>query len=306
MPTMQNDIPDNFDNLITLKEWLWQEAGKIRKRETPSAGIHAIDPKLVWVDRRAKIGNNVRFFPNVLLRGVSILGDTIIVESGTIIEHSVIQNNTAIKPYTIIRNSTIGVGSHIGPAALIEDSTLEENAGIGFTAQIKRSQIGKNITAKHHCYIGDATIGDNVNIGAGCITGNYDGLKKNKTIIHDDAFIGINVNLVAPILIGRGAIVAAGSTITENVAPHTLVIARAEMHRSVSTFQKKTLYGYERLKIDPVLLKELKDFFGEYLYEWLTTTNTACAGKLPIELLLENNEHAFRRLFETTQHSSCT
>jgi bifunctional UDP-N-acetylglucosamine pyrophosphorylase/glucosamine-1-phosphate N-acetyltransferase len=126
-------------------------------------------------------------------------------------------------------NTKIGKNCKIGPFAHIRHGVvLGDNVSIGNFVEIKNSIIGKGTKINHLSYIGDAEIGENVNIGAGTITCNYDGKKKNKTIIEDNAFIGTNNSLVAPVKIGHGAYTAAGSVITENVPPYALAIGRAK------------------------------------------------------------------------------
>ncbi|MFH1030210.1 MAG: hypothetical protein V1770_03055 [bacterium] len=124
-----------------------------------------------------------------------------------------IEEGTIIYPQVFLTDAKIGKNSKIGPVAEIIKSSVGDNSEILFGAQIKRSKIGNNLKMHHHSYLGDVEAGNNINIGAGAITCNYDGKNKHKTVICDDVFIGTNVNLVAPIKIGKGCFIAAGSTL---------------------------------------------------------------------------------------------
>lgn len=132
-------------------------------------------------------------------------------------------------------------------AGKVYDSKFGKNCRIGKFAEIKRSDFGDGVNCVHHCYIGDAKIGNEVNIGAGVITANFDGLGKHKTIIESGAFIGTNVNLVAPIRIGKEALVAAGSTITKDVEPHALAVSRAQRIDKPNFWQKAGKY-WQKIK----------------------------------------------------------
>lgn len=161
----------------------------------------AFDTKL-GVD--VEIGANVVFGPNVT-----------------------IESNTHILPFCYLENCHIKSNCTIGPFAHIRSGTqLEEGAEIGNFVEVKKSTIGKKSKAKHHAYLGDATIGERVNIGAGTITCNYDGKNKAQTVIEDGAFIGSNVNLIAPITVGAGAYIGAGSTVSKDIEPETFVVER--------------------------------------------------------------------------------
>ena len=156
------------------------------------------------------------------------MGDNVKIRSNTIIKDSVINNKTEIKPYSIVEDSIIGNNCSIGPFARIRPNcTLEENVGIGNFVEVKASTIKKNSKANHLTYLGDSEIGENVNVGAGVITCNYDGIKKHKTIIKDNVFVGSDSQLIAPIVVEEGVTIAAGSTITDNSDKDSLLIARS-------------------------------------------------------------------------------
>ena len=139
-----------------------------------------------------------------------------------------IGNNVEILPFTHIENAILETNVNVGPFSRIRPGTiLSKGSRVGNFVEIKKSKIGKNSKINHLSYVGDATVGKNVNIGAGTITCNYDGKKKNKTKISDGAFIGSNTSLIAPIKIGKNAIVGAGSALTKNVKNKSLSLTRS-------------------------------------------------------------------------------
>ena len=162
---------------------------------------------------------------------MKLLGNTVIkkgavIKSFTEINNSIIGENTIVDSSTVL-DSKIGNNNNIGPRAYIRNNTeTKENAKVGFSVEVKNSIIGNNTKVSHLSYIGDSILGDNINIGAGTITENYDGINKNKTVIEDNCFIGSNTVLIAPIKIGKGSKVAAGSTLNQDVKPDSLAIAR--------------------------------------------------------------------------------
>lgn len=175
-----------------------------------ASGVGIIDPANTYIDGKTKIGRDTIIQPNVY------------------IENSKIGKNCTIKMGSYIVDSKIGNGVQIGPYAhLRPESDIGDNAKIGNFSEIKKSKIGAGSKVPHLSYIGDSVIGKKVNIGAGTITCNYDGKNKHKTTIGDNVFVGSNVNFIAPVKIGSGAKIGAGSTITENISKNTLAIARA-------------------------------------------------------------------------------
>lgn len=284
--------------LVTLKEWISLEIKRrmIEHTEPLKPDVKSLDDNLIWVDRRARIGDGASFFPPLYIMGDTVIGKNAVIETGTIIRDAIIGDECSIGPYAEIYHSKIGSKTTIGHAR-IEDCTIGEECEIGYTTQIKRSQINNGVRAKHHCYIGDAIIGDCVNIGAGFITANYDGTKKNKTIIGEGTFLGVNVNLVAPLEIGPHAMVAAGSTIKDNVLPYTLVVARAKAHQSKTKYHRATRRGHILITIPAKRLEQLEKkckFNPEQIYNLLTTPNLLIDLCRPIDLLsLEKGEELF-------------
>ncbi|MFH0854046.1 MAG: hypothetical protein V1891_00970 [bacterium] len=150
----------------------------------------------------------------ILLEKLRNLGVKIIDSDSVYVEGNVeIGEGSIIYPNVFLTDAVLGRNCEIGPVAQVVRSKIGDNAKILFTAQIKRSVAGDNLKMHHHSYLGDAEVGNNINYGAGAITCNYDGKNKNKTEISDDVFIGCNVNLIAPIVIGKGCYIAAGSTL---------------------------------------------------------------------------------------------
>lgn len=189
--------------------------------------IKYIDKKNTYIDKGVVIGDNTTIYPNVMIEGKTIIGKNVVIHMGSYIKDSTIGDNTVIYN-SQIRESIIGQNNHIGPYANIrEKNNIGNNIKIGSFVELKNNVIKDNSKIPHLSYIGDSDIGENVNIGCGVITANYDGKNKYKTIIKDDAFIGCNVNLVAPVVIEENALIAAGSTITEDVPANALAIARA-------------------------------------------------------------------------------
>ena len=191
-------------------------------------GVTMLDSKSVFFRGDIEIGVDVELDANVILEGNVKLENNIKIMSNTIIKDSKVMKNTVIKSYSIIEDSIIGESCNIGPFARIRPNCdLGKNVGIGNFVEVKASTIKSNTKANHLSYIGDSEIGENVNIGAGVITCNYDGVKKHKTIIKDNVFIGSDSQLIAPIIVEEGVTIAAGSTITDNSEKDSLLIARS-------------------------------------------------------------------------------
>lgn len=192
-------------------------------------GVQFADPSRVDIRGTLTCGQDVFIDINVVFEGDVTLGDSVYIEAGCVIRDSQIGNASHIKPYCVIDQSQIGAGVDIGPFAHLRPATvLSDNAKVGNFVETKKSTIGKGSKVNHLTYIGDAQIGDNVNVGAGTITCNYDGVNKFKTVIEDNAFIGSNSSLVAPVTIGKGATIGAGSVITKAAPEEKLTVTRAK------------------------------------------------------------------------------
>ena len=175
-------------------------------------GVNMIGPETIFFSNDTKIGNNVTIEPYVVIGSKVKIGNNVIIKSFSHLESCRIENKVEIGPYARIRPSTI----------------LKEGSKVGNFVEVKKSTIGKKSKINHLAYIGDTQIDKSVNVGAGTITCNYDGQKKYKTKIKNNAFIGSNSSLVAPVTIGEKSIVGAGSVITKNVNKKSLALTRNE------------------------------------------------------------------------------
>jgi bifunctional UDP-N-acetylglucosamine pyrophosphorylase / glucosamine-1-phosphate N-acetyltransferase len=196
--------------------------------ELMAAGVTIIDPATTWVQPDVVVGPDTVLHPGVYLEGRTRIGSACEIHSGVRIVDSTIGDRVVINNFCVIRQSAIENGAQVGPFAQLRPaSRVAENAHVGNFVELKNTTLGRGSKANHLAYLGDATIGEKVNVGAGTITCNYDGVAKHPTIIDDGAFIGSDSQLVAPVRIGKNAYVAAGSSITEDVPPDSLAIARA-------------------------------------------------------------------------------
>ena len=194
---------------------------KLRKKFLKS-GVKMIDPETVFFSNDTKIGKNVLIEPYVVIGSKVKIGNNVIIKSFSHIEICRIENKVEIGPYARIRPNTI----------------LKEGSKVGNFVEIKKSIVGKKSKISHLSYIGDSDLGNYVNIGAGTITCNYDGKKKSKTNIKDNAFIGSNTSLVAPVTINKKSLVGAGSVITKNVGQNSLALSRS-MQIEIKNYKKK-------------------------------------------------------------------
>jgi bifunctional UDP-N-acetylglucosamine pyrophosphorylase/glucosamine-1-phosphate N-acetyltransferase len=196
-------------------------------KELLDTGVSFIDTTNVYISYDAKIGRDTIIYPGVFIDKGVLIGKKCIIKGTSYITNSTISDESTIS-YSYVEGAVVDKKVKIGPFAHIrQGSVLKENVKIGTFSEIKKTVIAKNSKVNHLSYIGDANIGEDVNIGAGTITCNYDGEKKHQTTIGSKSFVGSNVNFVAPIKIGSGALIAAGSTVTHNVPSGKLAIARA-------------------------------------------------------------------------------
>ncbi|WP_180097159.1 MULTISPECIES: bifunctional UDP-N-acetylglucosamine diphosphorylase/glucosamine-1-phosphate N-acetyltransferase GlmU [unclassified Acinetobacter] len=192
-------------------------------------GVHLIDPSRFDLRGNLTVGQDVQIDINVIIEGDCELGDNVEIGAGCIIKNTKIAAGTKVQPYSIFDNAIVGEDTQIGPfARLRPGAKLAAEVHIGNFVEVKNTTIGVGSKANHFTYLGDAEIGAGSNIGAGTITCNYDGANKFKTIIGDQAFIGSNSSLVAPVKIGNGATVGAGSTITRDVEDNSLAVERSK------------------------------------------------------------------------------
>ena len=198
-----------------------------KNEELMAAGVTIIDPATTYIDQDVEIGADTVIHPGVAIEGQSRIGAACEIHANVRIVDSEIADKTVINNFCLIIGSRIAEGASVGPFAHLRPETVVgEGAKIGNFVELKKTTMGPGSKANHLAYLGDATIGAKVNVGAGTITCNYDGTKKHPTIIEDGAFIGSDSQLIAPVRIGKGAYVGAGSSITEDVPDGALGIAR--------------------------------------------------------------------------------
>lgn len=189
-------------------------------------GVTIIDPSSTYIGADVTIGSDTVIYPGTTISGNTIIGEQCVIGPSTEIEDSRLQDRVTIK-HSVLHQAEAGNGTSVGPFAYLRPGTkLGEQVKVGDFVEIKNASLDDGSKVSHLSYIGDAKVGKNVNIGCGAITVNYDGYNKSITEIEDDAFIGSNVNLIAPVKVGKGAYVVAGSTITHSVSDNDLAIAR--------------------------------------------------------------------------------
>ncbi len=216
-----------INNLAQLSE-LERYYQLVQAHQLMEQGITIMDPCRFDLRGDLEIDSDCYIDINVILEGRLEIGRGVRIGANCVIKNSVIDDDVEILPNSIIENSDIGKACRIGPFARIRPETvLNENVHIGNFVEIKKSIVGNASKANHLSYIGDSEIGVETNIGAGVITCNYDGADKHKTIIGDNVFVGSDVQLVAPISISSGATIAAGTTVTKDVAENALVLSRS-------------------------------------------------------------------------------
>jgi bifunctional UDP-N-acetylglucosamine pyrophosphorylase/glucosamine-1-phosphate N-acetyltransferase len=216
---------NNKMQLATL-ERVWQQT---MANKLMGQGVTLADPARLDVRGNLVCGRDVEIDVGCIFEGEVSLSDRVRVGAYSIIHNASIGQGTQIAPFSHIDDSIVGVNCHIGPyARLRPGSKLHDDAHVGNFVEIKNSEIGQGSKANHLSYIGDSTVGSRVNIGAGTITCNYDGANKFRTIIEDDAFIGSDTQLVAPVTVGKGATIGAGSTITKDAPAGELTLSRSK------------------------------------------------------------------------------
>ena len=186
------------------------------------SGVKMAGPETIYFSKDIKIGKNVTIEPYVVFGPKVKIGNNVLIKSFSHLENCVIKDKVEIGPYARIRPNSI----------------LDKGSKVGNFVEVKKSKIGKNSKVNHLSYIGDTNIGKNVNVGAGTITCNYDGIKKSKTIIKDNVFIGSNSSLVAPLTLEDGSIIGAGSVITKRVKRKSLALTRS-LQTEIRNYKRK-------------------------------------------------------------------
>lgn len=201
-------------------------------------GVTIIDPASTYIGADVIIGADTVLHPGTILKGKTVIGGDCVIGPNSEIENSVIADGVAVK-YSVLCEAEVGASTTVGPYAYLRPGAkLGEHVKVGDFVEVKNSTIDDHSKVSHLSYIGDAKVGKNVNVGCGAITVNYDGYNKSVTEIEDDAFIGSNVNLVAPVKVGKGAFVVAGSTITKSVDENEMAIARSRQENKPGYAEK--------------------------------------------------------------------
>ena len=206
-----------------MKQLNLQKLQNILRKKFLKEGVKMIDPETIFFSKDTKIGKNVIIEPYVVIGQKVKIGNNVTIKSFSHLENCKIENKVDVGPYARIRPGVV----------------LKSGSKIGNFVEIKKSTLGINSKVNHLTYIGDSEIGKSVNIGAGTITCNYDGVKKNKTKIKDNVFIGSNSSLVAPLTIEEGSVVGAGSIITKNVKRKSLALTRG-LQTEIKNYKRKS------------------------------------------------------------------
>jgi len=202
-------------------------------------GVMLLDPARIDVRGTLETGKDVEIDVGCIFEGKVTLGEGVKIGAYCVIKDATIAAGTTVAPFTHILEAEVGEKSRIGPYARLRPGTvLADETHVGNFVELKNAQVGAGSKVNHLSYVGDATVGKKVNIGAGVITCNYDGANKFKTVIEDNAFIGSDSQLVAPVTIGAGATIAAGSTITKDAPAEALTLCRAREQKSVTGWQR--------------------------------------------------------------------
>ncbi len=196
-------------------------------------GVTMRDPASTWIDAGVRIGRDTVLYPDVTLEGTTVVGEDTVLHSGVRIVDCTIGNRVTVLDHCVLEKSSVEDEATVGPFAHLRPGVvLRKKAKVGNFVEMKKAELGEGAKANHLSYLGDARLGKGVNVGAGTITCNYDGWNKHQTVIGDEVFVGSDTQLIAPVMIGRGAIIAAGSTITEDVPADALAITRmAQVNR---------------------------------------------------------------------------
>lgn len=190
--------------------------------------VNYIDQEYTYIEDNVVIGEGTTIYPNVILEGHTKIGKNCMIHMGCYLKNAEVGDNTIIY-HSHIEDSKIGAYCNIGPYAHIRSNCIIKNyIKVGSFVEIKNCQIDEQTRIPHLSYMGDSMIGKNVNIGCGVVTANYDGKEKHQTMIKDGAFIGCNVNLIAPIEVGENSFIGAGSTITRDVPNDILAVERTK------------------------------------------------------------------------------
>ncbi|HEY3448242.1 MAG TPA: bifunctional UDP-N-acetylglucosamine diphosphorylase/glucosamine-1-phosphate N-acetyltransferase GlmU [Myxococcales bacterium] len=203
-------------------------------------GVTLEDPKSAFIEEQVRIGQDTRIGPGCVLTGATTVGRDVRIGVGCVVHSSTIGDGTQLKPYSSLDEAKVGKEALIGPFARLRPGTdLADKVHVGNFVETKKAKIGKGSKANHLTYLGDCEIGMGVNVGAGTITCNYDGVNKHQTVIGDGVFVGSDSQFVAPVTVGKGAYIGSGSTITDDIPPDSLAIARSRQVTKPGYMKKK-------------------------------------------------------------------
>jgi bifunctional UDP-N-acetylglucosamine pyrophosphorylase/glucosamine-1-phosphate N-acetyltransferase len=221
--TTAKNLPSTVSELNQLEQQRRAAAERLL-----AAGVLIQRPETCIIDPEVEIAAGALIEPYVQLLGHTRVGPGSRIRSFTVIENCTLEAGVLVRQSCVLEDSVLANGAQVGPFARIRPgSEIGENAHVGNFVETKKARLGKSVKAGHLTYLGDVEIGEGTNIGAGTITCNYDGVHKHKTLIGKDAFIGSDSTLVAPVTVGDGAYIGAGSCITKDVAPGALAVARS-------------------------------------------------------------------------------
>ena len=211
-----------------------------KNEEVMAAGVTLIDPATTYIDVDVQIGADTVIHPGVVLEGRTRIGAACEIQAHVRISDSTLGNRVTVNNFCLIAGARVADGASVGPFAHLRlDSVVGEKAKIGNFVELKKTTMGPGSKANHLAYLGDATIGANVNVGAGTITCNYDGVRKQQTVIEDGAFIGSDSQLIAPVTIGQGAYVGSGTTVREDVPAGALAVSAGKQRNIEGWVERK-------------------------------------------------------------------
>lgn len=211
-----------IDELVRLRRAVQENIAIYHERTQ----VQVVDPDQTYIDPRVTIGPGTTILPGTILRGKTVIGKNCVIGPNAMIVDCTVDDGCEVNASQVYE-STLGKGVHVGPYAHVRPKCrIGNKCKIGAFVEIKNAVFGEGTKLSHLTYVGDSDVGSRVNFGCGTITSNYDGFKKHRTVIGDDVFIGCNTNLIPPVNVGSGSYIAAGTTVTKDVEPDSLAIAR--------------------------------------------------------------------------------
>ena len=226
--------PDTAENAYAVQELMRRRINLSFMKK----GVFFVDPMTTHISPLAEIGEGTRLLPGCLIYGKTVIGKKCVVGPNSMLTDAVIGDGTSVDA-SQLNKCSVGSSTTVGPFAYIRpDTKVGDGCRIGDFVELKNSNVGDGTKVSHLTYIGDSDLGENINVGCGVVTVNYDGKYKYRTTVKDHAFIGCNVNLVAPVTVGEGSFIAAGSTITRDVPQDSLAVAR-ERQKDIEGWAKK-------------------------------------------------------------------